>query len=146
MKLTSKLLLIMLILCLPLINYVYSSFTVQINIRSQARIISSLGVYEDQNCTKPISNINWGELSPDSNTTITIYIRNAGTYASTLKMYTRNWYPTNAELYITLTWNMENATIYPNQTLQAMFTLTISSEVININEFGFEIIIVTEAI
>jgi hypothetical protein len=99
------------------------------------------GAYWDLQCTSTISNIDWGLLEPASTTTITIYIRNTSPSSAFLNMTTRNWTPQGTENYISLSWDREAFELKPNQTVETKLTLHISSNVKDITEFNFEILI-----
>ena len=50
---------------------------------SSSGVISTanLGIYSDSACTQRITSINWGNLSPSSSVTRTVYIKNTGNTA-----------------------------------------------------------------
>ncbi|MCL5877649.1 MAG: hypothetical protein M1540_07550 [Candidatus Bathyarchaeota archaeon] len=99
-------------------------------------------VYSDSACTQTATNINWGNLSPGTSATYTLYIKNTGNTAETLSMATNNWSPQTVSQYITITWNRNNAVLEANQMLQATLTLTVSSFIDNsITAFSNQIII-----
>jgi len=114
---------------------------IRINISSKAVIRSMFGAYWDLACTQTVSNIDWGLLEPASETTITIYVRNTSPSSAILNMTTRNWTPQGTETYISLSWDREGFELNPNQTVEVKLTLYISSNVKDITEFNFEIII-----
>lgn len=64
-----------------------------------------VGVYWDAACTENVTTISWGLLEPGSNTTKTVWIKNTGNIPLVLNMTAESWNPTEAENYITLTWN-----------------------------------------
>lgn len=100
-----------------------------------------VGLYSEYACTNKVTSINWGVLEPGSNKTITIYVRNEGNAAATLSQATQNWNPTAASSYLTLRWNYAGQTISVNQILQVKLTLTLSSTVTGITNFGFDTVI-----
>ena len=73
----------------------------------------NLGVYSDSDCTIPVTALNVGTLSPGGTATQTVYIKNTGNVAETLTMTTGNWSPSNANTYLTLTWNRGNTVLNP---------------------------------
>jgi hypothetical protein len=101
-----------------------------------------VGIYQYQNCTSPVTSINWGMLNPGASVNDTVYIRNEGNTPATLSMTTSNWNPSNASSYITLNWNYGGQTLSVNQVIQVKFTLTISSSISGITNFSFSITIV----
>jgi len=66
-----------------------------------------LGVYWNQNCTNITSSLPFGRLDPRSSKSFILHLRNEGNTAIALNMTSENWNPTNAENYLTLTWNRE---------------------------------------
>lgn len=101
-----------------------------------------VGVYEDFECSKNVTSINWGMLEPSATVNFLIYIRNEGNTHLMLNMTTVNWDPTQASQYITLSWNREGHVLNPNSVVQANLTLSISSNIIDVTNFCFDIIII----
>lgn len=98
-----------------------------------------VGIYQDQNCTSPVSSIDWGILDPGANTSKTVYIRNEGNSVATLSKMTSNWSPSNASSYISLNWNYGGQTLTVNQVIPVVFTLSVSSSISGITNFSFDI-------
>ena len=98
-----------------------------------------VGIYQDQNCTSPVSSIDWGILDPGANASKTVYIRNEGNSAATLSKMTSNWSPSNASSYISLNWNYGGQTLTVNQVIPVVFTLSVSSSISGITNFSFDI-------
>jgi hypothetical protein len=101
----------------------------------------NVGVYSDSGCTQPLSSINWGSLAPGESTTRTIYLKNTGTAPVTLSMTTTSWTPSNANTYLSLTWNRESYSLTAGNTVQAILTLMASSSAGNITSFSVNIVI-----
>ena len=101
-----------------------------------------VGVYWDDECTSPVSSIDWGIIEPGSSKDVACYIRNEGNSASTLSMNTSNWNPSSAKTYITLSWNYGGQSINPNEVVEVTFTLSISASIQGITSFSFDITIV----
>jgi hypothetical protein len=59
-------------------------------------------------------------------------------------MATNNWNPSNAKTYLTLNWNYAGQTLAANQVQQVTLTLTVSSTVTGISNFGFDIVITAQ--
>lgn len=112
-----------------------------------SRIISNLGsvkgigvgIYWDPACTNRTSSINWGSFDPSSNKTVTVYVRNEGNAVVTLSKAEQNWNPSTVSSYVTLRWNYLGQTLSVNQVFQAKLTLTVSSTVSGITNFGFDL-------
>jgi FlaG/FlaF family flagellin (archaellin) len=99
----------------------------------------NLGVYSDSACTQPLTSLSSVSVSPGGTSTQTIYIKNIGNVPETLTMTTSNWNPTNANTYLTLTWNRQNRILNADDTTQATLTLTASSNTGSLTSFGCDV-------
>jgi hypothetical protein len=102
---------------------------------------ANIGAYTDSDCTQNCTNISWGTLNPNSTTNKTIYVKNTGTTPITLSMTTENWTPTDADDYLTLTWNQQNTVLDPDESTPANLTLTVAADTGDLTSFSFNIII-----
>jgi hypothetical protein len=100
-----------------------------------------VGVYEDSECSKNVTSINWGTLEPGDTVNFRVYIKNEGSTGLMLNMTTVNWDPTQASEHITLNWNREGHILDPNSVVQASLTLSTSSDISDVTNFSFDIII-----
>jgi len=101
----------------------------------------NVGVYSDSACTKNLTSIGWGTISPNTTVTQTIYVKNTGNVQITLSMTTNGWSPTNANGPITLTWNQEGAKLSAGASVAATLTLSVSSSISGITTFSVNIVI-----
>jgi hypothetical protein len=101
----------------------------------------NVGVYSDSACTQNCTSIDWGTLAPGNSTTKTVYIKNTGSVPATLSMATTNWVPSNANTYLTLTWNRANYVLNAGTSVSATLTLTASSSAGAITTFSVSIVI-----
>ena len=101
-----------------------------------------VGVYSDYGCTNILTNINWGTITPGESVTRTIYVKNTGDATITLSMTKTNWNPSNAEGYMTLTWNREGRTLDPDQMTTATLTLSVSEDISAVEAFSVDIVII----
>jgi hypothetical protein len=122
-------------------NYSLDSFFSSVSAVSSSNGFGG-GVYEDFECSKNVTSINWGMLEPGDTVNFLIYIRNEGNTRLMLNMTTVNWDPTQASQYITLSWNREGHVLNPNSVVQANLTLSTSSNIIDVTNFSFDIIII----
>lgn len=102
---------------------------------------AGVGVYWDSDCSDPVSSIDWGTLAPGSTKDITVYIRNEEAENVALSMETENWSPSNASIYMTLSWNYIGQLIKPGEVIPVKLTLSISIKISGITNFSFDIII-----
>jgi len=98
-------------------------------------------VYWDPECTSIVTEIEWGVLDPSDVVPRTVYLKNTGNAAVVLSMITENWAPTETGAYITVTWDAEGSTLAVNSTMDAKFTLSVSSEISGVSSFSFDIVI-----
>jgi len=101
----------------------------------------NIGVYSDSGCTQNLTSINWGSIYPGNSTTRIMYVKNNGSLPVTLTMTTESWVPSNANTYISLSWNQGGAVLTAGQSTTATLTLSASSDAGNITSFSFNIII-----
>ena len=98
-------------------------------------------IYWSQQATDKVSSIDWGTLDPDSNKSVTTYIRNEGKKPASLNFYTSEWNPPEATDYLSLNWDYEGQFISAGEIVQVIFTLSISPSVKGIGTFSFDITI-----
>jgi hypothetical protein len=112
-------------------------------IPSDGTVVSAanIGAYTDSDCTQNCTHISWGTLNPDTTTNKTVYVKNTGTVPLTLSMATENWTPTNADDYLTLTWDQQNTILDAGQSVPANLTLTAAADTGDLTSFSFNIII-----
>jgi len=96
-----------------------------------------VGIFWDQSGTNKTLTINWANIQPGSNRTITLYVKNEDNSAIYLGMTTQNWAPSNALDYMNLTWNYNNQVLTANQMLPIELTLSVSQNITNITQFSF---------
>ncbi len=100
-----------------------------------------IGVYWDQKCTRIVSSINWGTLTPGQTKTVTFYVRNEGNSTVRLVLSTANYNPSSASSYIILSTSANNSKLDANQTILATTNLKISSKIKGITGFSFDLTI-----
>jgi hypothetical protein len=96
----------------------------------------NIGVYSDSGCTQNLTSINWGSIYPGNSTTRIIYVKNTGSLPIKLTMTTGSWMPSNANTYISLSWNRESTVLSAGQSIDATLTLSASSDAGNITSFS----------
>ena len=127
-------------IALTLITFSVVTTSETVSSASTVSTSANLGVYSNSACTIPLSSINWGTLTPGETTTQTIYIKNTSIDLSlTLSMTTSSWSPANANEPITITWNQQNTDLQPGTSVDAILTLTVSSNISNVTSFNANI-------
>lgn len=105
--------------------------------------VKTVGVeaFWDINCTSRVTEIYWGLVEPGQHVNATIYLKNEGNAPITLSINTENWSPSNASDHITLSWDYANQMIDPGTVIKTNLILAVSSNVMGITNFTFDIII-----
>jgi hypothetical protein len=101
----------------------------------------NVGVYTDSACTINCTSIDWGTLAPGNITAKTVYIKNTGSVPVTLSMATAVWTPSNANSYLTCSWNRAGAILNAGTSISAILTLTAATNAGSITTFSFNIVI-----
>jgi len=100
----------------------------------------NFGVYSDSDCTKEITEINWGSIQKGSTTNITVYVKNTCTLQLTLLQNTTNWYPAGASNDLTFDWDYIGDPISPSNVAEITLMLSVASEPTS-TSFSFDIVI-----
>jgi FlaG/FlaF family flagellin (archaellin) len=99
----------------------------------------NLGVYTDSACTIPATALTVGTLNPGASATQTVYVKNTGNVPETLTMTSSNWTPTNANTYLTLSWNRQNTVLTAGTSIQATLTLTAAANTGTLTTFSCDV-------
>jgi len=123
-------------------EYIFGLLATTLSINTSGVVTSAdLEAYWDSDCTNTVSSINWGTIYPGESKNVTIYIKNTGNVPLTLSLLTDNWNPSEAESYLTLSWNYNGEHLQADETLPVTLTLVVSSNTQGITNFSFNIII-----
>lgn len=101
----------------------------------------NVGVYDDFGCTQASSTIDWGTPEPGDSVTKTLYVKNLGNADMTLHLATSSWTPASASSDLTVSWDRESTVLSPDEVVETIVTLDISSSITGIDAFSFQIII-----
>lgn len=107
-------------------------------VKADSVIGIGVGIYWDKDCTNATSSLSWGSIDPNSNNNLTIFIRNEGNSAITLRLSTSNWTPSNASSYISLSWNYTGQVLNTKEVIPIKLTLTVSSTIYDIIDFSLQ--------
>ena len=113
------------------------------------RVLSSSGsvkainveVYWDALCTQVVDSVDWGTPGPGDSVSKTVYVKNIGNAPLTLSMSCSGWNPSEAQTYLTLSWDAEGAQVNADEVVTAVLTLSVSESVTGITDFSFNIVI-----
>lgn len=100
----------------------------------------NLGVYSDSACTQPLTTITFGMVTPGTQVTQTLYIKNTGNVAENLTMAVNTWSPANAGTYLTITWTPTSSTLAAGASTSATLTLTASASAGALSTFSVNIV------
>lgn len=100
----------------------------------------NLGVYSDSGCTQALTTIAFGMVTPGTQVTQTIYIKNTGNIAENLTMAVNSWSPANAGTYLTITWSPTSSTLAAGASTSATLTLTATSSAGALSTFNVNIV------
>jgi len=105
---------------------------------------AGIGVYSDSNCTIPLTSLPWGTLQPGGSQNMDCYIKNEGNTPLTLSLQISGWSPVDAENYLDLNWDYNEAPIGAGAVIYVTFTLSVDAgiTVTGIKSFSFDITIV----
>jgi hypothetical protein len=101
----------------------------------------NVGVYSDSECTQNCTSISWGSIYPGNSTSRIIYVKNTGTVPITITMTSGSWAPTDADDYLTLTWDQQNTVLDVDESVSASLTLSVDSDTGDLADFSFNIVI-----
>jgi hypothetical protein len=107
-------------------------------VKADSVIGIGVGIYWDRDCTNSTRSLDWGFINPNSNNSLTIFIRNELSSPLSLWLRTSSWTPSNASSYMTLSWNCSGQILKTNEAIPIQLTLTVSPSVIGISDFNFE--------
>lgn len=143
-KTTKMLAVVLTLVALGLTLSTYAAITIDQKVGSNGTITTSpnIGVYSDSSCNTNMTSITWGSVAAGSITTQTVYVKNTGSGTLTLNnIAATNWVPSNANTYITVSWNQTGTQLTARQSTTALITLTISSSITGITTFSNSITI-----
>jgi len=99
--------------------------------------IRTIGVkaYWDPTLQNQTTSIQWGTVYTGQSYNVTLYLQSISNVPTVLEMATTNWTfintnntiaagPAKSTPYLNLTWNYDNSTLNPNETIQITLTLT----------------------
>ncbi len=99
-----------------------------------------VGIYSDLACTKPITSITWGDLTPGSTKEINVHVRNEANATFDLVLSTIDWTPIAAAKYLDFSWGRYSIIVKPYQVVDIDLTLKVSPTVKNVTTFSFGIV------
>jgi hypothetical protein len=99
-----------------------------------------IGIYWDAGCTKTVSSIDWGVLSPGQTKEVVVYARNEGNQPVSLTLTPMNYSPANASKFLNFTWTCVDVGVVPGKAVQVTQSLYVSPNTGGISAFSFDIV------
>lgn len=101
-----------------------------------------VGVYWDARCTRSVTSISWGELTPGSSKQVNVFIRNEEIGPTCyLTLRTGDWAPSTAGGYFSLSWNCDYRKVALGSTIPVTLTLKVAGNIWGVSDFNFNITI-----
>lgn len=97
----------------------------------------NVGVYQDANCTTPMTAIDWGSLYPGDRVTNTLYVQNQVADNVTLGVDIVDWTPVAAASYLSVTWELDRNVLDDHEVARLDVTLNVSALIRDIDSFSF---------
>jgi hypothetical protein len=104
--------------------------------------VVGISVYEDPGCTVSVAQIDWGMVEPGDGATFDAYIKNESNVPITLTMYTEDWSPANASIFISFSWDYDGSEILVDGSIPVTLVLNVDPATAGIDSFSFTIVIV----
>jgi hypothetical protein len=104
-----------------------------------------IDIYRDFECTEVMTNVDWGSIEAGGSVSRVIYIKNSGDSGVRLSLVADNWNPSAAAGYLTLSWSYDGDALSPGAVVGVTLTLAVSSSIVGVDSFSFDIVIVGSA-
>jgi hypothetical protein len=102
---------------------------------------AKIAIYSSVSCVTALSSINWGQLTPGTTQSMTVYVRNEGNAAATLSKSLTNWSPSSLESYLSLDWNYGGQSLATSAVVAVALKLTVLATTPAMASFGFDTVI-----
>jgi len=102
---------------------------------------AEFGVYWDVTATNEVMSVEWGVLAPGDTKTVQFWVKNNGNSNLYCELGSNEWLPLEAEQYFDLTWDFGDLPVGQYRSRWATLELHVHSDIANIDEFNFNIII-----
>ena len=113
-----------------------------LRVRGRGRIITvGLEAYADPGATQPVSEIDWGEISPGGTAVATLYLKSTSSVPVTISLALENWIPAAASDYMTVEWDYDGSYLQGAEVRAVLFTLRVSGSITGITNFEFDLVI-----
>ena len=120
------------------VSYAAVNSLVQIRNVGTIRAIG-VEVYADKALTEVLDEINWGTLDPEETRNFNAWVKNTGSDAQKLILWTESWGPVDAQNSILLTWDYDDSWIGAGDSILVVFTLSVDPNISGVTSFSFDI-------
>lgn len=93
--------------------------------------VTGFSIYSDPAATVELPSVDWGNLNPGEVAALTFYAKNTGTTNITLNMNSTAWQPTNAEQFISYSWDYNGQVLVSKQVLSITLYCSVSDDIVN---------------
>jgi len=99
-----------------------------------------IGLFQDAEASLPLTEVGWGVLYPGSTMGRTVYVRNMGDAPLTLSFNVLDWNPSQAPLFISVSWSEEGKRLEKGEVRPTELILTVSPDIKDIREFSMNLV------
>jgi len=101
--------------------------------------------WQDENCTIPLNEIDWGVIDAGETKTFTAYLKIIGNKTAIIYSWADQWSPDGIQQYLTYGFDKNVTVIQPNVPLQVIFSLAVNESIpATYSNFTFVIHVVAE--
>ena len=114
-----------------------------------------VGVYWDENCDNPVTNLSWGEivvnpLQPNVSKGVAVYVQNEEGTSIVLSLATSDWYPAFVRNYISLNWDYEGQLLRAGDNVEVTLILCVNSSLWfqspRVQDYSFNIVVSSSSV
>lgn len=83
----------------------------------------------DEALTQKVTDIDWGRIGSGESKEVDLWVKNTGNTSINMTMEVRNWNPSNAGDYLTMTWNYSGQELQTGEKIFVTLKLTASGNI-----------------
>ena len=104
--------------------------------------VKNIEVYDDPQCTNPVSEITWGQIEAGTESTVTLYLKNTGETSVTLALTSQNWNPEILIDHTSLSWDYLGQSFNSGETIPVNIKLSVDKLCPAASGFSFQVVII----
>jgi hypothetical protein len=101
-----------------------------------------IDVYSNQECTDPLSDVEWGEIEAGETSNEDIYVKNNGDTSVSISLITENWSSNTAENNLEVVWDYNGVSIQSSEVRRVTLSLIVDPDCPALSSFGFDLVII----